>query len=188
MCCCDDELGDVTHIPAGAPPPGTLGVQMVKPAGPMGIVIVDAGPDASRGMIKRMLIQTPGPVAQAAGLYTGDQIVAINGNMVTADMPLNSLLAVLRTLRAGAPFTVFIVPSPNRPVAPVVAQPASVPMAQVVQMPTGTPGMAQVAPMMGTPPPAAVQMGTPQVGGNRFDTETGEELPKFDPNTGVQNW
>ena len=35
--------------------------------------------------------------------------------------------------------------------------------------------------------PEVVVVGAPQMKG-RFDPMTGKENPKFDPNTGVQNW
>ena len=164
------------HLPAPpSPPPGTLAVVVTKPAGPLGIVLRDYGPDAQRGGIKRILVEAPGPIAQQAGIFPGDQIVGINGNMVTAAMPLRHLLSLIASKPPNQPFNFYVVPGANRPIAPVMAQPQSVPMATVVYsqpVPTTT---------TTTPTPARVP-------NQRFDPNTGEELPKFDPNTGVQNW
>ena len=48
--------------------------------------------------------------------------------------------------------------------------------------------VAPVPPSMGMPPAAVPQAQPPMGGGARFDTKTGAQLPKFDPQTGKQNW
>jgi len=75
-----------------------------------------------------------------------------------------------------------VVATPGLPAMPVQQQTMmGVPAEPVVAVPVAP--APKFDPMTGQPiaPPAAT-------GGNRFDPMTGQPLPKFDPNTGKQNW
>ena len=109
-------------------------------------------------------------------------------------IPLGCLMAVLYVLKAK------IAGKRERmdPQAPRQASGGEVPMttmttARTVRGPTDSPASATIGPS-----DVGLSVGQPVVGtavaptggawGARFDTNTGQPIPKFDPATGKQNW